>query len=100
MTVFENRVLIRIFGPKRDKVTGEWRKLHIEELHSLYTSQYTIRLMKSRRMRWTGDVACMKEDRKVHKVLVVNPEEKDDSEDRGEKGIRMGFREIGCRRGG
>jgi hypothetical protein len=55
--VFENRVLRRIFGPKRDEVTGEWRKLHNEELHDLYSLSSIIRIMKARRMRWTGHVA-------------------------------------------
>jgi hypothetical protein len=55
LRVFENRVLRRIFGPKRDEVTGEWRKLHNEELHDLYSS--SIRIIKSRRMRWAGHVA-------------------------------------------
>jgi hypothetical protein len=55
--VFENRVLRRIFGPKRDEVTGGWRKLHNEELHNLYSSPSIIRMIKSRRMRWTGHVA-------------------------------------------
>jgi hypothetical protein len=58
--VFENRVLRRIFGPKRDEVTGEWRKLRNEELHDLYSSP-SIRIMKARRMRWTGHVARMGE---------------------------------------
>jgi hypothetical protein len=57
--VFENRVLRRIFGPKRDEVTGEWRKLHNEELFDLYTSPSIIRIIKSRRMRWAGHVARM-----------------------------------------
>jgi hypothetical protein len=57
--VFENRVLRRIFGPKRDEVTGEWRKLHNEELRDLYSSPSTIRIIKSRRMRLTGHVARM-----------------------------------------
>jgi hypothetical protein len=60
--VFENRVLRRIFGPKRDEVTGEWRKLHIEELHILYSSTNIIRQIKSRRMRWAGHVAHMGEE--------------------------------------
>jgi hypothetical protein len=68
--VFENRVLRRIFGPKRDEVTGEWRKLHCEELHNLYSSRDIIRQVKSRRMRWAGHVARMGEERKVYKVLV------------------------------
>jgi hypothetical protein len=62
LRVFENRVLRRIYGPKRDDVTGEWRKLHNEELHILYSSQNIIRQMKSRRMRWAGHVACMGEE--------------------------------------
>jgi hypothetical protein len=57
--VFENRVLRRIFGPKRDEVTGGWRKLHNEELHNLYLSPGIIRMIKSRRMRWAGHVARM-----------------------------------------
>jgi hypothetical protein len=57
--VFENKMLRRIFGPKRDEVTGEWRKLHNEELHDLYSSPNIIRIMKSRRMRWVGHVARM-----------------------------------------
>jgi hypothetical protein len=57
--VFENRVLRRIFGPKRDEVMGEWRKLHNEELHNLYSSPDIIRQVKSRRMRWAGHVARM-----------------------------------------
>jgi hypothetical protein len=59
LRVFENRVLRRIFGLKRDEVTGEWRKLHIEELHDLYSSPSIIRIIKSRRMRWEGHVALM-----------------------------------------
>jgi hypothetical protein len=66
--VFENRVLRRIFGPKRDEVTGKWRKLHNEELNNLYSSPDKIRQVKSRRMRWAGHVARMGEGRKVYKV--------------------------------
>jgi hypothetical protein len=62
LRVFENRVLRRIFEPKRDEVTGEWRKLHNEGLHILYSSPNIIRQMKSRRMRWAGNVACMGEE--------------------------------------
>jgi hypothetical protein len=57
--VFENRVLRRIFGPKRDEVIGGWRKFHNEELYNLYSSLNIIRMIKSRRMRWVGHVACM-----------------------------------------
>jgi hypothetical protein len=74
--VFENRVLRRTFGPKRDEVTGERRKLHSEELHNLYSSPNSIRQIKSRRMRWTGHVARMGEVRKVYRVLVGMPEGK------------------------
>jgi hypothetical protein len=61
--MFENRVLRRIFGPKRDEVTGEWRKLHREELRDLYSSPSIIRIIKSRRIRWAGHVARMEEKR-------------------------------------
>jgi hypothetical protein len=74
--LFENRVLRRIFGPKRDAVTGEWRKLHNEELHILYSSPNIIRQFKSRRMRWEGHVARMGEERLVYRVLVGKPEGK------------------------
>jgi hypothetical protein len=68
--VFENRVLRRIFGPKRDDVTGEWRNLHSEELNNFYSSPDIIRQVKARKMRWAGHVASMGEERKVYKVLV------------------------------
>jgi hypothetical protein len=74
--VFENRVLRRIFGPERDEVNGEWRKLHNEELHNLYSSPDIIKQIKSRRMRWAGHVARMGEETKVYKVLVGKPEGK------------------------
>ena len=74
--VFENRVLRRIFGPKRDGVTLEWSKLHKEELNDLYSSPNILRVIKSRRMRWAGYVARMEEGRGVHKVLVGKPEGK------------------------
>jgi hypothetical protein len=76
LRVFENRVLRRIFGPKRDEVTGEWRKLHNEELHILYSSPNIIRQIKSRRMRWAGYVARMVEERIVYRVLMGKPEGK------------------------
>jgi hypothetical protein len=65
--VFENRVLRRIFGLKRDKVMGEWRKLHNEELHDLYSSPSIITIIKSRRMRWAGHVARMGEKRNAYR---------------------------------
>ena len=68
MRVFENRVLRRIFGPKRDGVIGEWRKLHNEELNDLYCSPNEVRVIKLRRMRWAGHVARMEEGRGVNKV--------------------------------
>jgi hypothetical protein len=73
---FENRVLRRIFGPKRDGVTGGWRKLHNEDLHNLYTSPSIIRIIKSRRMRWAGHVARMGAKRNVCRLLVGKPEGK------------------------
>jgi hypothetical protein len=74
--VFENRVLRRIFGPKRDEVTGDWRKLHNEELHNLYSSPDIMRMIKSRRMRWAGHVARMGEKRNAYRILAGNPEGK------------------------
>ena len=74
LRVFENRVLRGIFGPKRDGVTGKWRKLHNEELNDLYSSPNIVRAIKSRRMRWAEHVARMEEGRGVHKVLVGKPE--------------------------
>jgi hypothetical protein len=76
LRVFENRVLRRVFGPKRDEVTGEWRKLHNEELNDLYFLPNIVEVVKSRRMRWAGHVARMGEDRGVHRVLVGKPEGK------------------------
>ena len=76
LRVFENRVLRRVFGPKRDEVTGEWRKLHNEELSALYSLPSIMRVVKSRRMRWAGHVARMGEGRGVHRVLVGKPEGK------------------------
>jgi hypothetical protein len=76
LRVFENRVVRRIFGPKRDEVTTECRKLHNEELYNLYSSSDIIRQVKSRRMRLAGHVARMGEKRKVYKVLVGKPEGK------------------------
>jgi hypothetical protein len=68
--LFENRVLRRIFGPKRDEVTGGWRKLHNEELRGLYSSRSIVRVIKARRMRWAGHVARMGEVRGAYNILV------------------------------
>jgi hypothetical protein len=70
LRVFENRVLRRVFRPKRDGVTGGWRKLHNEELHNLYSSRSLIRIIKSRRMKWVGHVARMAGKRNVYRLLV------------------------------
>jgi hypothetical protein len=100
--VFENRVLRRIFGPKRDEVTGEWRKLHSRELHNLHSSADIIEQIESRRMRGAGHVARMGEGRNVYRVLVGKPEGKRRLERprrRWEDGIKMDLREI-CWGGG
>ena len=76
LRVFQNGVLRRIFGPKRDEVTGEWRKLHNEELKGLYSSPNIVRVIKPRRMSWAGHVARMGEKRGVYRVLVGKPEGK------------------------
>jgi hypothetical protein len=76
LRVFENRVLRRIFGSKRDGVAGGWRKLYNEELHNLYSSTSIIRMIKSRRMRWAGHVARMGEKRNVYRLFVRKPEGK------------------------
>jgi hypothetical protein len=76
LRVFENRVLRRAFGPKRDQVTGEWRKLHNEKLNDLYSLPIIVRVVKSKQMRWAGHVVRMGEDRGVHSVLVGKPEGK------------------------
>jgi hypothetical protein len=72
--VFEKRVLRKIFEPKRNEVTGEWRKLHNEELHDLYSSPSIIRITKARRMRWAGHVARMGKKRNTYRLLVGTPE--------------------------
>jgi hypothetical protein len=98
LRVFENRVLRRIFGLKRNEVTGEWRKLHSGELHILYSSPDIIRQIRSRRMTCAGHVARMGEGRDVYRVLVGKPEGKRPFErprHRWEDGIKMDLREIG-----
>jgi hypothetical protein len=97
--VFENRVLRRIFGPKRNEETGGWRKLHNEELHKLYSSPSIIRIIKSRRMRWAGHVARMCENRNAYRILLGMPEGKRPlgrPRRRWVDNIKMDLREIGC----
>jgi len=74
LRVFENMVLRRIFSPRRDEVTGEWRRFHNEELNDLYSSPNIVRVTKSRIMRWAGHVACMGEERGLYRVLMGKPE--------------------------
>jgi len=97
LRVFENRVLRRIFGPKRDEETGEWRKLHNEELSDLYSSTNIVRVIKSRRMRWAGHVARMGERRAAYRVLVGKPEGKRPlgrPRHRWEENIKMDLQEV------
>jgi hypothetical protein len=90
LKVFENRVLRRIFGSKRDEVTGEWRKLHSREVHNFYSSPNIIRQIKLRTMRWAEHVACMGQERKVYKVLLGKPEKRYHLEYRGVDGRTLG----------
>jgi hypothetical protein len=83
LRVFENKVLRRIFGPTRDEVTGEWRRLHNKELYDLYSSPNIIRVMKSRRQRWAGHVARMGERRGAYRALVGKAEGRKHLEDPG-----------------
>jgi hypothetical protein len=98
LRVFENRVLRRIFGPKRDEVTGGWRKLHNEELFGLYSSPSIIRVIEARRMRWAGHVVRMEEVRGTYNILVGKPEGRRPlgrPRRRWEDNIKMDFGEIG-----
>ena len=96
--MFENMVLRRIFGPRRDEVTGEWRRLHNEELSDLYCSSNIVRVIKSRRLRWAGHVARMGEERGVYRVLVGKPEGKRPLgiPRRRWVNIRTNLQEVGC----
>jgi len=99
LRVFENMVLRRIFGPWRDEVTGEWRRLHNGELNDLYSSPNVVRAIKSRRMRWAVHVARMGEERGVYRVLVRKPEGKRPlgrPRRRWEDIIRLDLQEEGC----
>jgi len=99
LRVFENMVLRRIFGPRRDEVTGEWRRLHNKELNDLYSSPSIVGVIKSRRIRWAGHVACMSEERGVYRVLVGKLEGKRPigrPRHRWVDNIRMALQEVGC----
>jgi hypothetical protein len=99
LRVFENMVLRRIFGPRRDEVTGEWRRLHSEELNDLYWSPNIVRVIKSKRMRWAGHMARMGEERGVYRVLVGTPEGRRKwgrPRRRWVDNIRMDLQEVGC----
>jgi hypothetical protein len=98
LRVFENRVLRRIFGPKRNEVPGEWRRLHNEKLYALYSSPNIIRVIKSRRLRWTGHVARMGERKGAYRALVGKPEGRRPlgrPRRRWEDNIKMDLREVG-----
>ena len=100
LRVFENMVLRRIFGPRRDEVTGDWNRMHNEELNDLYSSPNIVRVIKSRRTRWAGHVARMDEERRVYRVLVGKPEGKRPlgrPKRRWVDIIRTDFEEVGCR---
>jgi hypothetical protein len=97
LSVFENRVLRKIFGPKRGE-DKSWRKLHNDELHSLYSSPNIVMAIKSRRMRWAEHVACMGEGRGIYRVLVGRPKSKRPlgrPRHRWENNIKLDLREIG-----
>jgi hypothetical protein len=99
LRVFDNKVLRRIFGPRRGEVTGDWRKLHNEELNDLYSSPNIVRVIKSRRMRWAGHVARIVEERGVYRVLVGKPEGRRPlgrPRRRWVDNIRMDLQEVGC----
>jgi hypothetical protein len=98
--VLENRVLRRIFGPKTEEATGEWRRLHKEELNDLYSSPNIIRVIKSRRIRWAGHVARMGEERGAYRILVGRPEGRRPlgrSRCRWEGSIKTDLLEVGWR---
>jgi len=99
LRVFENMVLRKIFGPRRDEVTREWKRLHNEELNDLYSSPSIVRVIKSRRMRWAGHVARMGEERGAYRVLVGKPEGRRPlgrPRRRWVDNSRMDLQEVGC----
>jgi hypothetical protein len=96
--MFENRVQRKIFGSKREETVGGWRRVHNEELHNFYASPNVIRLIKSRKMRWMGHVACLGQMRNSYNILVGTPEGKRPlgrSRHRWEDNIRMDLMEVG-----
>jgi len=97
--VFEKKALRRIFGPMRDEVTGEWRKAHNEELNDLFSSPNIVQVVKSRRMRWAVNVACIAESRGVYRFLVGKPEGKmpfGRLRRRWDDNNKMDLQEVGC----
>jgi len=98
LRVFENMVMRRIFGPRRNEVTEEWRRLHYKELNDLCSSPNIVRVTKSRRMRWVGHVARMGEERGVYRVLVGKAESRPLGRPRRRwvDNIRMDLQEVGC----
>ena len=96
--MFENGVLRRMFGPKRDKLTGEWRKLH-DDPNDLYCPPSIVRVIRSRRMRWTGHLACMGKRRGIYRVLVRKPDGKRPlgrDKHRWKDNIKMVLQKVGC----
>ena len=99
LRMFENKVLRKIFGTKKDEIAGEWRKLHNAELHACYSSPNITGSLKSRRLRWAGHVARMEQSRNAYRVLVGKPEGKRPlrrPRGRWEDNIKMDLRELGC----
>jgi len=99
LKVFENRVLRKVFRPKKEEATGEWRKLQIEELNDLYSSPNIFRMIKSRRTRWAGHVARIGEGRGVYRILVGKPEGKrplGSPRSRWEDNIKIDLEKVGC----
>jgi len=98
LRVFENIVLRRILGPRRDEVTGEWKRLHNEELNDFYSSPTIVQVIKSRRMRWAGHVAHMGEERGVYRLMMGKPEGRRPlgRPRRRWVDIKMDLQEVGC----
>jgi len=99
LRIFENMLLRRILGPRRDEVTGQWRRFHNDELNDLYSSPNILRVIKSRRMKWAGHVARMGGERGVYRVLVGKPEGRRPlgrPRRRWVDNIRMDLLEVGC----